>query len=132
REGRLDEAHAALETALQVSGNDTDVRERLEDIELQRMYKNVELAKERAAGGDEDARKNAAALSGEYAKRRLEVLSRRSERYPQNLNLKYELAELLMSPFGKYTQAIPLLQQASQNKRLTAVALIKLGRCFIQ
>jgi hypothetical protein len=37
-----------------------------------------------------------------------------------------------MAPFGKYTQAIPLLQQASNNKKLKAQALIKLGRCFIQ
>lgn len=132
RAGRLDEAHETLETGLQVSGNHADVRERLEDIELLRMNKNVELAKERASGGDEEARNNAVELAKEYAKRRLEVLNRRVERYPQDLVLKYELAELLMSPFRKFTQAIPLLQQASQNKRLKAQALIRLGRCFIQ
>jgi len=132
RAGQLDDAHQALETALQVSGDSSDVREQLEDIELLRMNRNVELAKEKAAGGDETARENAKALSMEYAKRRLEVLTRRVERYPQDLVLKYELAELYMSPFGKFTLAIPLLQQASQNKRLKAKALIKLGRCFIQ
>jgi len=132
RAGRLDEAHKIFETALEVSGNDPNVREQLEDVELLRMNKNVERAKERAAGGDEEARKNAAELSREYAKRRLEVLRRRVERYPQDLVLKFDMAELLMSPFGKYTEAIPYLQQASQNKRLKARALIKLGMCFIQ
>jgi tetratricopeptide (TPR) repeat protein len=133
REGRLDEAHQTFETALQVSGDNANVREQLEDIELLRMGRNVELAKEKAtATGDEETRKVAAALATEFAKRKLEILSRRVERYPQDLILKYDLAELLMTPFGKYTQAIPLLQQASQNKRLKARALIKLGRCFIQ
>ncbi|MBL8851477.1 MAG: tetratricopeptide repeat protein, partial [Planctomycetaceae bacterium] len=132
REGRLDDAHQALETALQVSGDNANVREQLEDIELLRMNRNVELAKEKAAGGDDEARQNAKALSTEFAKRRLEVLNRRVERYPQDLVLKFELAELLMTPFGKFTQAIPLLQQASQNKRLKPRALIKLGLCFIQ
>jgi len=133
REGRLEESHHMLETALQVSGDNASVREQLEDVELLRMNKNVELAKEKAsASGDEETRKNAAALATEFAKRKLEVLNRRVDRYPQDLVLKYELAELLMTPFGKYTQAIPLLQQASQNKRLKARSFIKLGRCFIQ
>lgn len=133
REGRLDDSHATLETALQVSGDNPNVREQFEDVELLRMNKNVELAKERAASGDDDARQHAVALATEYAKRRLEVLSRRVERYPQDLVLKFDLAELLMSSFfGKFTQAIPLLQQASQNKRLKSRALIKLGQCFIK
>lgn len=132
RAGQLDEAHQTLETALQVSGNNPNVREQLEDVELTRMLKNVELAKERAAAsGDEADRRNAAALSNEYQKRRLEVLSRRVERYPQDLNLKYELAQVLML-FSKWVQAIPLLQQASQQKRLKARALVGLGKCFIQ
>lgn len=132
RAGLLDEAHKTFETALQVSGDNPNVREQLEDIELLRMNKNVEIARDRAAGGDDEARKHAAELATEFAKRRLEILNRRVERYPQDLVLKYELAELLMSSFfGKFTQAIPLLQQASQNQRLKARALIKLGRCFI-
>lgn len=132
RAGLLDEAHKTLESALQVSGNNPNVREQLEDVELLRMNKNVEIAKERAAEGDDAARNHARELATEYAKRRLEVLNRRVERYPQDLVLKFDLAELLMSPFGKFTQAIPLLQQASQNKRLKARSLIRLGQCFIK
>ena len=133
REGKLDEAHAALEQALQVSGNDANVREQVEDVELLRMHKNVELAKERAGeSGDETARKNAAELSNEYQKRRMEVLVRRVERYPQDLNIKFELAQIFMlSIFKKWPQAIPLLQQASQNKRLKVRSLVGLGECFI-
>lgn len=131
REARLDQAHATLEQALQVSGNDANVRELLEDVELLRMKENLEKAKERAAQGNDDtARKNAAALSIEYNKRRLEVLTRRVERYPQDLTLKFELGQLLMV-FQKWPQAIPLLQQASQNKRIKVKALAHLGKCFI-
>ncbi len=131
RENRLDEAHTTLEKGLEVSGNDPNVRELLEDVELLRMKDNLEKAKERAAqGGDDTARKNAAALSTEYNKRRLEVLTRRVERYPQDLTLKFELGQLLMV-FQKWPQAIPLLQQASQNKRIKVKALAHLGKCFI-
>jgi tetratricopeptide (TPR) repeat protein len=131
RDGQLDEAHAILEQALPVSGNDANVREQLEDVELARMHKNVEIAKERAnEAGDETARKNAAELSTEYQKRRMEVLVRRVERYPQDLNVKYDLAQVFMM-FKKWPQAIPLLQQASQNKRLKVRALVNLGECFI-
>lgn len=131
REGKLDEAHAALEQGLQVSGNDANIREQVEDVELLRMHKNVEIAKERAnESGDDTARKNAADLSREYQKRRMEVLVRRVERYPQDLNIKYELAQIFMI-FQKWPQAIPLLQQASQNKRLKVRALVNLAECFI-
>jgi tetratricopeptide (TPR) repeat protein len=131
RENRLDEAHTILEKGLEVSGGDPNVRELLEDVELLRMKENLEKAKERAAQGDDDtARKNAAALSAEYNKRRLEVLTRRVERYPQDLTLKFDLGQLLMA-FAKWPQAIPLLQQASQNKRIKVKALALLGKCFM-
>lgn len=130
RNGQLDEAHKVLEQALQVSGNSQDVREQLEDVELARMYKNVEIAREKAQSARDDAaRQRAVDLNTEYQKRRLEVLVRRVERYPQDLNLKFDLAQVFML-FKKWPQAIPLLQQASQNKRLKVQALVNLGECF--
>lgn len=131
RNGQLAEAHQTLTQALDVSGNDPNVREQLEDVELTQFRENLEIAKEKAAAGDEAAQKNASELAKEYNKRRLEILSRRVERHQQDLNLKFELASVLMI-FQKWPQAIPLLQQASKNKRLNVPALVNLGRCFIQ
>ena len=131
RAGRLEETHQTLTTALEVSGNDPNVRERFEDTELAQLKENLELAREKAAGGDAVAQKNAGALAVEYNKRRLDVLSRRVERHPQDLNLKFELATVFML-FQKWPQAIPLLQQASKNQRLRVPTLVRLGKCFIQ
>jgi tetratricopeptide (TPR) repeat protein len=128
---KLDQAYETLNTALQVSGNDPGVRELLEDVELARMEANLELAKEAATRDKTDtARNNAAALANEFHKRKLEVVSRRSERYPQDLNLKFELAKLFMH-FQKWAQAIPLLQQASKQTRLEPAARVHMGKCFI-
>jgi Flp pilus assembly protein TadD len=131
RAGRLAETHQTLTTALEVSGNDPNVRERFEDTELAQLKENVELAKEKGAAGDEVAKKNAVELDREYHKRKLEILSRRVERHPQDLNLKFELATVFML-FQKWQQAIPLLQQASKNQRLRVPTLVRLGTCFIK
>ncbi|REJ86448.1 MAG: tetratricopeptide repeat protein [Planctomycetota bacterium] len=131
RTKELDKAHETLEQAMQVAGSDPSVREQLEDVELARMKQNLERANERATkDGDEKAKQNVVALSQEYHKRKLQVLVARVERYPQDLTLKFELADLHMK-FKKWPQAIPLLQQAAQNQRLKARALIMLGKCFV-
>lgn len=131
REGRLGDARETLTKGLEVSGNDPNVREQLEDVELAQLKDNLELAKEKAAAGDAKARQNLKGLTDEYNKQRLAILSRRVERHPQDLNLKFELAAVFLY-FEKWQQAIPLLQQASKNKRLHVPALVQLGKCFIK
>lgn len=128
---KLEDAYETLSTALQVSGNSADVRELLEDVELDRMKFNIDLGKEKASRtNDPKIRENLAALAQELLKREIEILSARVERYPQDMSRKYELAIRFMR-VQKWVQAIPLLQRAGQDPRLKGKALLALGRCFI-
>jgi len=128
---KFQEAHDILVTGLEVSKDDPGVREQLEDVELLLLRYALDEAKQKAhQSGDEESRKKAADLSIALRDRRIEVLTARVERYPQNLTLKFDLAQLLMQ-LQKWTQSIPLLQKASQDPRLKAKAFVALGKCFV-
>ena len=128
---QLDDAFETLTKALQISGNSPDIRELLEDVELDKMKFNIDLGKAKAAKStDPVVRENIAALAMELIKREIEILSARVERYPQDMNKKYDLATRFMK-VQKWTLAIPLLQRASQDPRLKGKALLGLGKCFI-
>ncbi len=128
---QLDDAYETLTTALQISGNSTDIRESMEDVELDKLKLNVDIGKDKAAkSNDPTVRENVAALAQEMLKREIEVLIARVDRYPQDMNKKYELSTRYMR-VQKWTLAIPLLQRASQDPRLKGKALLALGKCFI-
>ncbi|MBS0204456.1 MAG: tetratricopeptide repeat protein [Planctomycetes bacterium] len=131
REGRLEESARTFKQALDVSG-DANVREQMEDVELDMVRKNVQFAKEAYSRNkdDEDARKNAFDLQKELRDQEIEVFSRRVERYPADLKLKHELAMRFMAA-AKHALAIPLLQAASKDVRLEAQVLVSLGKCFL-
>ncbi len=128
---KFDASYQTMVKALEVSGNDANVREQLEDSELLLMKYNVDVAKEKAnEKGDDAARKRAVEMSQELRQRRIEILSSRELRYPANLNIKLELAQLLMQ-LQNWSQAIPLLQKAGTDPRLKTKALVNLGKCFV-
>lgn len=128
RERRFDEARELLQKALQMSGGDVGYREQIEDVELDMLRYNRDMARE-AAANDETARKNFEELEKELVKRELEVLLSREERYPQDMRIKMEIAIRFMR-FQKWSEAIPRLQKASQDSRQKAQALARLGMCF--
>ena len=128
---QLDEAHKVMKTALEVSGDDPNVGEQVEDIELLLLKQSLDAAKEKAnTTGDDLFRKQAAQLSQEYRQRQIEILTAREQRYPANLNVKLNLAELLMQR-QEWATAIPLLQRAGTDPRLKVKALVNLGKCFV-
>jgi tetratricopeptide (TPR) repeat protein len=131
KENRHEEAAKLLKTALDLSGGDQNVRELLEDAELEMIRRNLELAKETAKADPDDktARKNSAALAREFLNREIEVLNSRVERYTKDSRIKFELAQRYMrlTDWGK---AIPLLQQASSDQRIGTEVLVALGECF--
>ena len=95
------------------------------------MKANLDTAKEvaRENSDDADAKKAVGAIAREKLLRETEVLRNRVERYPTDLRLKFRLGECFMQD-GKHAQAIPLLQQSSQDTRLEVKALANLGYCF--
>ena len=133
RSGKLDEAQQFYTKALEVSGGDPNIRELVEDCDLDLMRKNVSLAKERAISkpNEEAIKKKFEELKRELRLREMEVLRVRVERHPQNLQIKYQLADCFMAE-KKYAEAIPLYQQASQDSRLETKAFYQMGMCFIQ
>ncbi|MGZ0168054.1 MAG: tetratricopeptide repeat protein [Planctomycetales bacterium] len=130
RNGKFDEASQMFEKAVELSGGDINIKEQVEDVELDKMRKNIDIAKSRNDDSEEAAQqiKN---LEKELHLREMEMLRGRVERYPGDLRLKFRLAEGFMQE-GKFAESIPLFQQASRDSRLEPKCLAFLGRCFIQ
>ena len=129
RNGKFDEAIQMLEKAVELSGGDTNIKEQVEDIGLDKMRKNIDIAKSRG-GNSEEAAQQVKELQKELRLREMEMLRGRVERYPGDLRIKFRLAECFMQE-GKFSEAIPLLQQASRDSRVEATCLALLGECFI-
>lgn len=132
KEGRLEEALEQYTKAYEVS-SDVVVREQAEDTRLDMLRRNLSLAKEMAAKkpDDEQTRDNVIALTKELLAQEIEIFSRWSERRPQDLRLKYELAQRFMRD-GKFPPATQLLQQAAGDVRIEGPALMMLGKCFLK
>jgi tetratricopeptide (TPR) repeat protein len=132
REARLEEALQWYTKAFEVGG-DQVVREQGEDVQLELFKKNLDLAKEAAARnpGDEHARQGVVALAKELLDREVETFSRRTERYPKDLKLKFELAQRLVRQ-KNFPPAIKLLQQCSGDVRIEGPVLLLLGKVFLQ
>jgi tetratricopeptide (TPR) repeat protein len=133
KEKRFEESIEIYEKALQVTGGDPNVRERMEDVQLDLGRRNRDLARQEAAKHPDDAalQQQAADISRELLLQEISILSTRVDRYPQDLRLKAELAQRYFQT-GKYGQAIPLFQQAAKDARLEAVVLVNLGKCFLK
>ena len=131
REGKLEDAANTYRQALEVSG-DANIREQMEDVELDMVRRNLNYAKESAQkhGNDPQYREAVAELAQELLSQEIEVYVRRVDRYPNDLRLKHELAKRFMRT-KKYDQAIPLLQAASKDIRIEAQVLASLGSCFL-
>lgn len=130
RNGKFDEASQMLEKAVELSGGDMNIREQVEDVALDRMRKNIDIAKSRGVDSEEAA-EQIKDLKKELLLREMEMLRGRVERYPGDLRIKFRLAECFMSE-AKFAEAIPLFQQASRDSRIEPKCLAFLGRCFIQ
>ncbi|MCA9017863.1 MAG: tetratricopeptide repeat protein, partial [Planctomycetaceae bacterium] len=69
-------------------------------------------------------------LKSELVEKEIDVFTRRIERHPQDMRLRFELADRHKKT-KNYSKAIPLLQQAVSDTRLKTDALILLGECFM-
>lgn len=131
-EKRWGEAMEAYQQALDVTGGgDHNIRELLEDCEVEQLKQNFDLAKARAAeSGDPKTLKSKQRIERELVLREMEILQARIPRYPNNSRMKYELAKRYMR-FEQFKEAIPLFQQCVNDTRLQASVLVSLGKCFI-
>jgi len=117
-----------LQQALEVTGGDYNIRQIMEDAELERRRHEIDLGRQLAK--DEQGNKNVEALKRELHQREIEILSSRVERYPMDASLKYELAIRYMKS-KEYKKAIPHLQGATVDQRREPQVRVALGKCFI-
>lgn len=131
RTGKQEEAEETLRQALDVSGGDLNIRERLDEVQLDRMRTAVELAREKAAKPDanQETKENYTLLQRELLRREIEIFASLVERYPADAKRKFDLATRYMK-IEKLDEAIPLFQQARNDQRLKGQALLNLGKCF--
>ncbi len=130
---QLDKARETYQKAYELSENDQNIKEMIEDIELKELAKKVEDARNEAGSSpdDESLKKQAGKLARVLLDREIDVYAERIERYPQNKRLKFDLAKRYQR-LKRWSDAIPLFQQASLDPRVEVEALISLGKCFLQ
>ncbi len=132
RSKQLQEAKQLYQQALDLSGGDVNIREKLEDVELFEFEKAITEAKTKAAQNPTpENKKLAQQYNAKFVRRKIQVLTEREQRYPSDMRLKLELAALQMR-CKEYRIAIPLLQKAVTDTRVRGEGLVRLGICFIE
>jgi tetratricopeptide (TPR) repeat protein len=117
KEEKFDEAEKVFERALQASGGSIDMRERLEDVQLQRARKQVVIAEKRAMTEKSDeAVKLAQQMKSELNSKELEVYRARCDRYPNNLAYRTELG-LRLFKAKNFQEAIKVFQEARGDSK---------------
>ena len=130
RDNRLKDAEEVLTTAVDVSGGQVNVIERLEDIQLQASGDRLLLAERKAEENPSDEAKTLVKkVRASLIRHEIEVFTQRVERYPSNYSIKHELG-LRLKMIGKYNEAIGQFQAARDDKPHRAVANLHLGECF--
>ncbi len=129
---RFDEAVALMSKALEVSGGDVNIRERLEDLQLRRQRDRLAVAERQAQQTKTpEALELYKQLRVELNNAEIEVFHARAERYPTNDVYKYELAVRLKRA-GRHKDAITYFQQAGNDPQRKGQVLLSLGECFQQ
>jgi tetratricopeptide (TPR) repeat protein len=130
REQRLGEAAHVLAKAQAVSGNSLKVQERLEDVEILRKKEQLQVAERRAESEATDAaRQLAEQLREDLHRIELEVFDRRSQRYPEDLELKFQLG-LRLKRMGKFREATEPFQLAMALPERRSYAALEVGECL--
>lgn len=131
RDGKLVEAREHFEKAYELSGKDSNIGEQVEDVELDLLREQLAEAKGLFNQDREnaEAKKQVTLLSKALIKREIDVMSRRVERYPSDMRIKYELAQRFIR-LKRWGPAITLLQQSVRDTRISSDALVALGKCF--
>jgi tetratricopeptide (TPR) repeat protein len=129
---RYREAEAVLTKALEVSNNNPDVRERLQDAQQSNLQRRVADAREKAqASRSEEDVQEYRRLQKKLRLLELEVYKFRTERYPANLLYRFELG-LRYKALGQPAEAIKQFQTAKNDPRRRGRCLLALGQCFEQ
>lgn len=131
RRDQLDEAQTILHQGLEAVPHHFDLAIELADIEIEPFRKNLALAEAKLKEKPDNEKVKAirAKLIREISARELEVVRQKSDRFPTDMSLRFEMGLRLMR-VGQVDEAIKELQQARNDPRLHGAALTYLGYCF--
>jgi tetratricopeptide (TPR) repeat protein len=109
-------------------------KEGASDSSLQKAIAETTIRKHEAAIAQLDPQapdyaEKAAQLKAERDEYTLTEAKQRAERYPNDLTIRFELAELYFK-MGKFREAMPEFQKATTNPNKRLVAMSYLGQCF--
>ena len=128
--GHFDEADAAAANAMSLSGGDLQVREQVEEISLARLRNNVAIAHRLVEHDPSSAHQQTLhRWKEELGRLELATLHARSERFPQDSELKLEVA-IRLKRAGNYSGAIQRLEEIAADDSLRPGVLVELGECW--
>lgn len=129
-EDRHADAIKVLTKAQAATGNNLKIREQLEDAEIGRMRHQLSIAEKKAAHEKtEESIALAKDMKRELNRRELAVYGTRAERYPDDQQMKVELAVRLKRD-GNYSEATKYLRIAREDTKVKAVATMEMGECL--
>jgi tetratricopeptide (TPR) repeat protein len=129
-EGKLAEAERVLQRGFAAAGNDLRIVDRLEEIEILKLKQQLAVAEKRAKAEATDVAKELVKQFKENLNRlELDVYGKRSERYPKEVQWKYELAVRLKRA-ANYSEALKRLAEIGKSSPLAAAALVESGECL--
>jgi Flp pilus assembly protein TadD len=131
RANRLDQAKQAIEQGLGPAGNHFELTAELADLEIETFRQNLAVTEQklRADPRDEKLRQVRVGIMREINSRELELYRQKSDRYPTDKSLHFELGIRLLRS-GRYDEAIRELQGVRNDPRHQWQALMYLGYCF--
>ena len=127
---RFDKAEEVFAQALEVSNGAEEIRDAWEDAQLRHLRTQLHEAEARAekTHKEEDIHK-VENFKQQWNTKDMEFWKRRAERFPGNLNYKYELG-VRYQVCGMYQEAIHSLQDAQKDTRRRGLCMLALGHCF--
>ena len=129
-EERFGEATDVLGKALGASGNNIKIQERLEDVELLRKRQQLAIAEKRADTNNIQANQELVFQIREDLNRiELDVFDRRAQRYPADLELKFQLG-LRLKRAGNLREAVSQLELSQRLPARRTHAALEIGECL--
>ena len=129
-DNRFGEALHVLHKALHPSGHNPQIQERLEDVEIVKKKSQLAAAEKQATEHATDQHRQAAEqLRTELQRFEWEVYQRRCERYPTDMEVRFQLG-LRLKTLDKIREAVPCFEAAVKLPNRKSAAALELGECW--
>jgi len=126
----LDKAEECYQRAVEVSGNNSSMFERLLEVQKKRLHAEALRLKEEYERDPQEERKSVFLASREqYEAKSLELAQHRITHDPNHAGYRYDYG-ILLQQGEQVKEAITEFQIAKAEKSLTGKCLLALGQCF--